>query len=516
MATVHREDQSFFEGAAGRRLRSRGLPGVAAVEAAPPQHLVDVYYDTADLRLLRRGGTLRCRTSGGEPGWRLTVPGADGEPREITVPLDAGAPGAVPARLAVLVRARTRGRELVAVARLRTVRSRVLLLDRRGRTLAELLGERVSAKALPKGRLAGGRRTWARTGLTLVAGGDELRAAVARVLRGQGLRPAATGAEGAEGAGGAGGAERAGLAELARLLRAESGGEGGGGGGGATAAALAAYLRRHTERLVALDLAVRLDEPDAVHQMRISQRRLRSALTAHRGLLRRRRTDRLGEELRWLGGLLGRARDAEVTGARLAAQAAELTAPADDQELRALLERWFSHRYRQAHTEVLAVLDGPRYRRLLDSLERFAERPPLREQAATGRSVARRTLRRECRRTGRRLRTAFAQSPGDRRDEAVHQARKAAKRARYAAECLYPALGARGRRLADDLKAIQQPLGRYQDAVVAEQTILLVAAEARRLGQDTFGYGVLYGAQRDHAEADLAAAGRAWASVGRG
>lgn len=188
---------------------------------------------------------------------------------------------------------------------------------------------------------------------------------------------------------------------------------------------------------------------------------------------------------------------------------------AGDGELRALLERWFADRYRQAHAEVLAVLDGPRYFRLLDSLERFADRPPLREHARTGRSVARRKLRRECRRTGRRLRAAFAHPPGEQRDEAVHQARKAAKRARYAAECLYPALGAGGRRVAGGLKAIQQPLGSYQDAVVTEQAILLVAAEARRLGQDTFGYGVLYGAQRDHAEADLAAARRAWAKVER-
>ncbi|GAB2702825.1 CYTH and CHAD domain-containing protein [Kitasatospora kifunensis] len=519
---MHREGERVveFEGLADRQLRPDELLGVAAVKHTPRQHLDAVHYDTADLRLLRQGITLRRRSGDSEAGWHLTIPAEDGSRREFGLPLAAGVPGNVPARLAALVRAHTRGRELRGVARLRTVRSRTLLVDRRGRTLAEVVEDQVSARVLEPGPgVAAPVTSWARTRVELAHGGAGLLVAVEQVLRGQGLRPAEDGPELARALGGDGAdGDGADGDRVAGRRRGRGGATGVGGAtraGGATAAALAAYLRQNAERLVTLDVAVRLDEPDAVHQMRICQRRMRSALVANRRLLRRHRTDRLSEELRWLGTLLGRARDAEVTGARLTAQAAQLPLSAQSEELPAQLERWFAQHYRQAHHEVLVALDSPRYYRLLDSLERFADRPWLRKHAEAGRSVARRTLRRECRRTGRRLRAAFALPPGDQRDEAVHRARKAAKQARYAAECLYPALGAGGRRVAGDLKAIQQPLGSYQDAVVTQQAILLVAAEARRLRQDTFGYGVLYGAQRDHSEEDLAAARRAWNRVER-
>ncbi|WP_406447754.1 CHAD domain-containing protein [Streptomyces sp. NBC_00876] len=43
------------------------------------------------------------------------------------------------------------------------------------------------------------------------------------------------------------------------------------------------YLSEHTARITDLDIAVRRDQPDAVHRMRVSARRLRSALKTFRG-----------------------------------------------------------------------------------------------------------------------------------------------------------------------------------------------------------------------------------------
>ncbi|MDH6131472.1 CHAD domain-containing protein [Kitasatospora sp. MAA4] len=287
---------------------------------------------------------------------------------------------------------------------------------------------------------------------------------------------------------------------------------------GSLGAVLTDYLRGRLSELTALDAAVRRDEPDAVHQMRICVRRLRSALTAHRRLLERERTDPLGEELRLLGKILGRARDAEVLGERLTAQAAALPAAAHPEELAARIRTRFDRRYRTAHRAALRALDSPRYRALLDALEETAARPPLRERAAAARggAEAERTLRRERRRTGRRARPAFDEPPGPARDGALHQARKAAKRARYTAESVLPLTGKAGSRFAGRMKELQQALGRHQDGVVAEEAVLALLTDARAHRQDTFGYGLLFAAQRREAEADLAAAERAWHRARRG
>lgn len=284
---------------------------------------------------------------------------------------------------------------------------------------------------------------------------------------------------------------------------------------GSAGAALAGYLRAQAAALVALDGAVRRDEPDAVHRMRVAARRLRSALACCRGLLRARaraRTDALGEELRRLGQVLGEARDAEAGGARLVAQARALPPVAEPERLAAGITEWSEQRYRQAHREALGFLDSARYFALLADLEQVAARPPLRLRAGegdAGRAGLEALLRQERRRTGRRMRTAYGTPEGPGRDEALHAARKAAKRARYAAE-----LAGAGT-LARRMRAVQEALGGYQDAVVAEQLLPELAERARGAGQDGFGYGVLYAAQRVQAQDDLVAARKAWRAARR-
>ena len=53
-----------------------GVAGVAAVTRQDPEILDAVYYDIADLRLIRAGVTLRRRTGGDDAGWHLTLPPA--------------------------------------------------------------------------------------------------------------------------------------------------------------------------------------------------------------------------------------------------------------------------------------------------------------------------------------------------------------------------------------------------------------------------------------------------------
>ena len=86
---------------------------------------------------------------------------------------------------------------------------------------------------------------------------------------------------------------------------------------GSAGSAVQAHLAEQVAELVARDPQTRRDRRTRLHRMRVATRRLRSALATFRPLLDRTRTDPLREELRWLAGVLGAARDAEVMHARL-------------------------------------------------------------------------------------------------------------------------------------------------------------------------------------------------------
>src|SRR5262249_61932556 len=83
--------------------------------------------------------------------------------------------------------------------------------------------------------------------------------------------------------------------------------------GGVVLASLGAQI----DRLKSLAPMVRLDEPDPEHQMRVAPRRLRSTLRSFGKIIDSSGAERLGGELKWLGDVLGEARDAEVTAEHL-------------------------------------------------------------------------------------------------------------------------------------------------------------------------------------------------------
>ena len=75
-------------------------------------------------------------------------------------------------------------------------------------------------------------------------------------------------------------------------------------------------------RLVEHDSAIRLDDGvEAVHQARVATRRLRSDLRTFRPVLDPSWSEPLRVELRWLGGALGKVRDADVLLGLLEAKA---------------------------------------------------------------------------------------------------------------------------------------------------------------------------------------------------
>jgi CHAD domain-containing protein len=250
---------------------------------------------------------------------------------------------------------------------------------------------------------------------------------------------------------------------------------------------LTAWLARQTEALAALEGPVRADEPDAVHRMRITSRRLRSTLQAYRPLLAADTTALVGE-LRELAAGLGLARDSEVLGERLTAAARELPPECGPQEAAAALGRWSAEQTARARPQALAALDGPRLPALLAGLRALVAEPPLtaRAERPASRELAR-IARREQRRTGRRIRAARQAAPGEPTAQALHEARKAAKRARYAGE---PA-GAAAQSFTRRMKELQDLLGAHQDAVLARRTMHGLAGTG-----PAFAYGVLFEQQR--------------------
>lgn len=471
------------------------LPGVAGTLRPALQQLEAEYYDTADLRLIRSGVTLRRRSGGTDDGWHLKLPIGEFARREIRAPLGQDSHD-IPAELAGLVRGRTRGERLQLVARLTTTRQPVILVDDHHRSLAEVAIDEVQAQSLGESVVT---RRWREVEVELTGGDRDLLAAADAVLRRHGLLPAARATK----------LERAlGVpsAEFTRsaLTRSSPAGE-----------VIRDYLRSGTGRLVSLDPAVRRNEPDAVHQMRIMTRRLRSVLQAF-GFVVGATADPLVGELRWLGGILGSARDAEVLAAHLQANLDRLPAEQVIGPVRARVQGYFASARAEASRAVLAALDSERYFALLDGMEQLAESPVPSGTASEAASAALPpAVARAYRRTQRRVRRARGATPGEAADVAWHDVRKAAKRARYAAEALETVLGSDARRFARQMKNVQTVLGEYQDTVLARQTALQLGMRSHLSGENAFSYGVLYQLDAcDGAELLLEAA-RAWQQASR-
>ena len=257
------------------------------------------------------------------------------------------------------------------------------------------------------------------------------------------------------------------------------------------------YLRDQVAAIARYDPLVRRDEPDAVHQMRVATRRTRSALQAFGRIIDREATSPLGEELKWLGAALGQARDTEVIRELLEATLAGIPPALVAGPVEARIAAHFTAELARAGKAAVAALDGRRYRRLRDDLDGLLARPPL---TPLSERSADEVLAKPVRRAGCRLLRALAAVPeaGD-RDAALHEARKAAKRARYAAEAAMPALGSAASRQAAAAKDLQQVLGDHHDSVVARTVLLDLAGEAREAEEDTFTYGLMYQRQADRA-----------------
>jgi CHAD domain-containing protein len=277
-----------------------------------------------------------------------------------------------------------------------------------------------------------------------------------------------------------------------------------------------AYLREQAETLRSLEPSVRRDEPDAVHQMRVATRRLRGTLRSFGPVIPRSGTERLAGELKWLGRLLGAARDGEVLPAQLRAALRPVPTELLIGPVQARVQGHFAPRRAAARADLVAALDSRRYRRLLAELDRLVLDPPLGPQAAArARDVLPAAVRRAYRQARRRMRRARHTPAGPPRDAALHEARKSARRARYAAEAASPVLGRPARRFAKQMKKVQSVLGDHQDAVLARQAARDLGIGAHLAGENAFTYGLLREREAGRAERLQAEAREVWHHASR-
>lgn len=411
-------------------------PGVTVVGG--DELLLDaVYHDTADLRLARRGVTLRRRTGGADAGWHLKLPLGGDSRQEIRVKETKR----VPKELAELVIGVTRGEPLQPIAHIRTTRRRWELLDRAGQVAAEAVEDDVVAQTLGEESEV---RTWQETEVELVAGGDEVFDAVeSRLGRPSDAPP-----------------------KLLRLLGDRLPKD------PKPPNRLTRHVREQVAKLIRQDLRVRQDDEDSVHQMRVASRRIRSVLQAYKG------SRSLREELRWLGAVLGEARDLEVLHESLRAEVEALPAELVLGNVRQRLTETFAPREQAARAAVLEALKSKRYLALLNRLDTVQIR------------VA--NPKKRLRKTRRRVARAWRDVGRDK--GTLHDVRKAAKRTRYAAEA------AGKRKLARRMKKLIKRLGVHQDSVVARQELRAIGIQSHLDGDNGFTYGVLHG--QAHARAD--------------
>ena len=264
---------------------------------------------------------------------------------------------------------------------------------------------------------------------------------------------------------------------------------------------LVCWLEQQRDALGQADRQTRAGDPHGVHDLRVSLRKLRTALATFRPFVDPSVTEPLRDELRWAGGELGGARDHEVVDERLRGL---LRAEPDHLlvgPVVSLVEEALEQARPHGAAVVMDTLDSERYARLLVALEALVAEPPLTPRAdGPARKQATKRVRRDLTRLlGRAEHTAGAVGE-QARVESLHEVRKAAKRLRYAAEAARPVTGKRVRRMGQAAKQLQKVLGEHHDTWMTREMLRSIAARADEQGASSYTIGHLHGLEQARAE----------------
>lgn len=274
--------------------------------------------------------------------------------------------------------------------------------------------------------------------------------------------------------------------------------------------ALSAILAHHLDLMTSWeDKARSWEDIEGVHQMRVHSRQLRAALSAFRSAVPKAVSQPWRDELGWVAGQLGAARDLDVFIDEFLAEVRDKLPLSGAEPLRARAEL----KRAEAYTQVNAMLDGQRYADFKRGFRDWFEHR--RWEGAGLDDKHRANLERELAPYARRLikrlkqRTVQAGTGIDTRDpEQMHWLRIQCKKLRYAAEFFAP-IDPKLEGLIAHLKGLQTLLGELNDAVVMRGLLDRVLDETT--DPDLLRYaGALIGWRARHCEDLLADFGARW------
>jgi CHAD domain-containing protein len=253
------------------------------------------------------------------------------------------------------------------------------------------------------------------------------------------------------------------------------------------------YVSTQNEAILCGDAALRRYDDSATHETRVAIRRLRSTLRVFAAALDPERAENLEGELQWYAHLLGAVRDRQVLRARLEASLNSLTDDLVAGIRDDLLERIDTelHLEQAEHWDSLqAALSGDRYANLLAELDAWVSELPVAPGADEPASTMKKAVGRAERAVPRKLR--LARTTADL--TLLHDARKAAKRARYAAEAAAPVLGDKNvATLTRRYRKLQELLGEHQDSVLSAEFLRRLAQRSdAEYSAFAFALGMLY------------------------
>jgi CHAD domain-containing protein len=196
----------------------------------------------------------------------------------------------------------------------------------------------------------------------------------------------------------------------------------------------------------------------------------------------------MDNELKWFAGLLGDVRDNQVQQRRLTGALDGIPGELILGPVKTRIRSDLQAIELPARADVTEAMESPRYVAIMELLRRWRDVAPV--DPDTAKSTLRKRARRAQRKADRRL--AAALRSGE--HPLLHRARKAAKRARYAAELGQPLDNSkRIKRTIKHYKQIQSVLGDHQDTVVATAALRRMAVAAGTpAGENGFTYGMLY------------------------
>lgn len=470
----------------------RVLPGVTDAQAPQTFGLDATYFDTDNLDLAGNRITLRRRTGGHDGGWHLKRPSnIPGARRELKVPFDeAPADGDVPDALLTPVLAITRRRALIPVAAISTQRTITTLLGVDGVELAEFAEDLVTAQSLLPG---GESQQWAEWEFELLAGGTpKLLKAAHKLLRAAGAQEPSSASKLARAIGSTPIVSEPRIGKRPNALEL-----------------VVTDLSVHRNTLLTYDPQVRVDAPDAVHQMRVATRRIRSVLSGFPTVITGDRVTHLNDELRLLARILGDARDSEV---QLEIDADLLSGRDASPALIAALTGTETATHDRALRAAHAAMNSQRYFTLLDALDELITDPPGGEDAdipapaAVDKAISKN--RKQIRKEQAELATLTEGS--DEWQEQLHTIRKRAKKLRYATDAGDPLASKKYRQIKSVAKKVQSALGDYNDTRINRARLTeLATGDFGLTNSDLFLLGRIDALQEAAGERALAAYRRA-------